>query len=161
MAAKETLKQLQARVIRTIENLEASEFFEKIPDVIRERTRNGYGITKNGGEMTTLPKLKESTISRRVSLDNQGRLSNKTAPFFSNLTESGQMLDDLKFIKVKKTYTIGWDERRKRNGLSPTELKDELEKKGFKFFGLTADERKTLEEQVFKKIEKEIKKIFR
>lgn len=160
-SAQDTLKKLQAKVIKTIETLEASEFFEKIPDVIRTRTREGHGITYDGGKITTLPKLKESTIDRRLSLDNAGKLSNKTAPFFSNLTERGILLDSLMFKKVGKTYTISFDERRKRNGVKPSEIKDFLEEKGFVFFGLAATERAQLEANVAKKLEKEIKKIFR
>lgn len=160
MNAAEKLKQLQDKVIKTIENLEASEFFEKIPDVIRDRTRNGYGITKDGGKIKLLPKLKPSTILRRERLDRNGQLSSETAPFFSNITETGTTLDALKFKKVGKKYVIDFDNRRKRNGKSPTEIKDALEKIGFVFFGLAAEEREQLEQNLAKKINKEIKKIF-
>lgn len=161
MTASEKLKQLQQKVIKTIENLEASEFFEKIPDVIRDRTRNGFGITKENGTITQLPGLKESTISRRVTMDKQGRLSPHTAPFFSNVTAEGVMLDSLIFKKVNKKYVIGFDNRRKRNGKSPEFIKDKLEGIGFKFFGLAKSERAELEKNVAKKMEKEIAKIFK
>lgn len=161
MSASETLKQLQAKVIKTIENLEASEFFEKIPDVIRDRTRDGYGITSDGGKQKNLPSLAESTIARREYLDRKGRLSPETAPFFSNFTESGKTLDALMFKKVGKKYVIGFDGRRSRNGKKPSEIKDFGEEKGFKWFGLTANEREELEQNVARKIEKEVAKIFK
>lgn len=161
MKAGERLKQLQNKVIKTIENLEASEFFEKIPDVIRERTRNGYGITRENGNIVSLPELKESTIKRRERLDRDGRLSPETTPFFSNLTESGKMLDSLMFKKIGKKYTIGFDDRRTRNGKKPSEIKDFVEEKGFKFFGLAREERDQLESDIAKKMNKEIAKIFK
>jgi hypothetical protein len=151
------LKEMKNKIIKIIENVEASEFFEKIPDVIRERTRNGYGVFN--GKLKLLPALKESTISRRTSMANNGELSSETTPWLSNLTMRGIMLDSLKFKKVGKKYTIGFDNRRSKNGVSPEQVKNYVEEKGFKFFALADVERDELQKNVGRKIEKEVAKL--
>lgn len=161
MSASESLKALQKKVIKAIEDAEVSEFFEKIPDVIRSRTRNGYGVNSSGN-IVLLPPLAESTIDRRRSLENNGRLSGETTPFFSNLTESGNLLDAMRMKRTGKLkYEIAFDNRKKKNGLTPEQIKDYLEEKGFVFFKLANSERKKLEDNVAKKMQKEIEKIFR
>jgi hypothetical protein len=161
MNAEQKLQQLRKELSNAIDRFEASEFFEKMPDVIRERTRNGYGITGDNGKIVSLPDLAESTIMRREYLERKGELSNETTPFLSNFTESGTTLDALKFKKEGKKYVLSFDNRRKRKGKTPEQIKNYGEEKGFKFFGLAKSEREQLMKNVSEKLEKAVKKIFR
>lgn len=161
-SAAATLKQLQNKLDATIKNIEATEFIANVPEVIRERTRNGYGITRDDGKIVSLPALKESTINHRIRMDDRGELSRETTPFFSNLTAEGILLDSMRSRKIgANKYEVAFDNRRKRNGKSPEQIKDYLEEKGFVFFGLAKQEREQLNEKVAAKLEKEIAKIFK
>jgi phage gpG-like protein len=160
---KDLLAKQQQQVIDTISNLEVSEFFRKIPDVIRDRTRAGFGLTSLDGEGETksLKALKESTMIKREYLERKGQLSDETAPPVSNLTESGALLDSIKFMKRGKRYIIDFDRRFKSNsGKSPDQYVDFVQDER-PFFGLSSDERQQLEDDLAKKMEEEIKKIFR
>lgn len=160
---KDVLKKKQQQVIDAISQLEVSEFFQKIPDIIRDRTRAGAGLTTTdgSGKTKTLKALKQSTMIKREYLERTGQLSDETAPPISNLTESGALLDSIKFMKRGKKYVIDFDRRFKSNsGKSPDQYVDFVEEDR-PFFGLSKDEREELERNIAKKIELEIKKIFR
>lgn len=126
---------------------EAVKYLRKrIPEYIILRTKAGEGVDNE------LPRLKESTINNRERYARQ--LSRDTSPNESNLTASGQLLkaiiseitaNSLKFSindKTRKKWPkpISKD-RQLRLSFSKTstnnEIREHLEKKGFKFFGLS------------------------
>ena len=163
MKPDEQIRRLKQKINDVIKNAECSEFFKPIPDMLRARVRAGFGITAKDskGKLTQLDDLAESTIIHRERLERRGLLSSETAPMISNQTESGNMLDSIIFKKNGNKYEIGFDNRRKKNGVSPEQIKDYNEDNGRLWFGLTADERDKLQKNVGKKIEKEIGKLNR
>ncbi len=73
---------------------------ERAVDLIRKRTRLGYGVTsdeKLGATQQKLDGLTASTKEKRARLAEQGRLSSETTPAKSNLTETGELLNSIRF----------------------------------------------------------------
>lgn len=160
MTPSDKLRELQTKIMTELDNVSFDEYFEPIPDIIRDRTRDGYGITEDNGAKRNLKKLAKSTIIRRELLDRQGKLSSETTPFTSNLTQSGQMLDSITLKKISgKRYNVVFNEDRD-DGETNAQLKRWNEKKGRVFFGLTKAERRTLERNVQKKINELVKRLF-
>lgn len=68
-------------------------------DMVFKRTKRGYGVNRNGGELTKFVTLSPSTILRKQKL---GR------PSDNNLTDTGEMLSSFtcKTLKNKTTLTF-------------------------------------------------------
>jgi|LakMenEpi03Aug12_release.lakeMendotaPanAssembly.Ray.scaffolds.fasta_scaffold259405_1 hypothetical protein len=81
-------------------------------DIIRKRTRKGFGVKKNGGRLEVLDKLSRSYIKFRRR--NSSRLSAFTSPGKSNLTFTGEMLNGLISKRSGKSVTITFDSSRNR-----------------------------------------------
>jgi hypothetical protein len=81
-------------------------------DIIRNRTREGYGVKKNGGRRQGLADLSRGYIEFRRR--NRSRLSAFTSPGKSNLTFTGKMLNGLKFKRSGNSTTITFDTSRNR-----------------------------------------------
>lgn len=77
---------------------EMDDVGEVIIDLIKNRTRKGYGVDANYGSKGKLAPLQPSTKEYRKRY--RGKLSSETKPKKSNLTFTGSMLDSLK-AKVK------------------------------------------------------------
>ena len=77
---------------------EMDDVGDDIVDLIKNRTRKGYGVDKNYGSKQKLAPLKESYKEYRKRYRSQ--LGGGAKPTKSNLTFSGSMLDSLK-AKVK------------------------------------------------------------
>jgi len=86
-------------------------------DMVVERTRNGFGVRKTGGNRRTLKPLSDRYIEFRSK--NRGRLDRRTSPSKSNLTFTGQLLDSVRILKsTDGRFEIGPSGRRndrKRN----------------------------------------------
>lgn len=78
-------------------------------EMVRDRTRKGFGVKKEGGAAKRLNPLTSSTKATRRRLQKRGKLSENTSPTKSNLTSSGDMLDDLKLKVGKTSVTISID----------------------------------------------------
>lgn len=59
------------------------------------RTRSGKSVKSDGAQEESLKKLSGSYIKQRESLNKKGKLSTKTSPRKSNLTQTGKMLNDI------------------------------------------------------------------
>jgi hypothetical protein len=81
-------------------------------DIIRNRTRECYGVKKNGGRRQGLANLSPSYIKFRRR--NSSRLSAFTSPGKSNLTFTGEMLNGLISKRSGKSVTITFDSSRNR-----------------------------------------------
>lgn len=155
------LKRLRDELIKSVDAIEVDEFFEPLPDIIRDRTRQGFGITQDGGAKKNLKKLAKSTVVGRELKDRKGKLSKDTAPPVSNLTETGQMLDSIVLKKIKNTkFEVVFEEKRD-DGKQNSDLVKYNADKGRTFFGLSKSERRTLERNVTKKVNELFKKIFK
>ena len=88
-------------------------------DMIRTRTRLGYGVEKDGAERSRLKPLSDKTIEARkgniafftspstgkpigFEPDERPKLHEHTTPSRSNLTRSGQLLDSVQVTKVEQ-----------------------------------------------------------
>ncbi len=74
--------------------------------LIQVRTRLGFGV--RSGEKVKLKPLADSTVKRR----RKKALSGLTGPGTSNLTESGQMLEDITFTVKSDTVSIDFSTAR-------------------------------------------------
>lgn len=77
-------------------------------DLIRKRTRLGFGVDSHGGSKKKLDKLSTGYINQRKKKKPQG----PTTPSKSNLTRDGDMLDDLEAKVSTKTTTIGFSTKK-------------------------------------------------
>lgn len=62
-------------------------------DLIKERSRRGYGVRDNGDKEQKFPKLSKEYIAKRK----RSRLSPFTTPSKSNITRTGKMLASLRY----------------------------------------------------------------
>ena len=138
---------------------------KKAANTIRERTRKGFGLNrKNGRELKKLAPLTETTVRLRE----EKSLSSETSPGKSNLTESGDMLDDLTY-RVEKTAAVVTfksnemadravhQERTDNKGFGGQRLKNK--RKARHFMGLSRSEEKDLIEFANREIEKKLNKL--
>lgn len=70
---------------------------EEIVRFMKGRVRTGFGVEGHKKKKVRLKPLKASTVASRRRKKRGGGLSGLTSPKKSNLTESGDMLDDLSF----------------------------------------------------------------
>jgi hypothetical protein len=68
-------------------------YAEEAANLIKTRTRRGYGVASDGGPAQRLKKLSPEYVDHRKRT--RSALSSETSPGKSNLTYSGQMLDSL------------------------------------------------------------------
>lgn len=123
---------------------------EEISEGIRTRTRSGQGVRKSEGDVTRLPKLKNTTVKRREGLKRAGRLSKDTSPETSNLTRSGKMLGSLRGRNTRKGVSIE---------MTPGQAKKaaDLDSK-FEFMNLSKNEKGQVVEIIEDEIQKSIKR---
>lgn len=82
---------------------------EYIVERIQRRTRLGKGVQEFKGQPEKLKPLSKSYIKKRIKDSN---LSSKTTPKRSNLTRTGQMLDDLTFKIQGDKIEVGFKSRK-------------------------------------------------
>lgn len=94
-AIKDALEEIIGE-IRSPENMR--KYGDLAADIIRTRTRLGYGVPAPLAEKEALKPLSEKYIARRKAQREDGKsggLSALTAPGKSNLTRTGQLLDSI------------------------------------------------------------------
>src|SRR4051812_22970465 len=99
-------KNLQKSLEKLVSKSELDPIAQEMAQIIKVRTRLGYGAKANGESKQKLAPLKDSTIAGRKRKQKAGKLSNATAPTKSNLTDSGAMLDSLKGRAVNQLIEI-------------------------------------------------------
>jgi hypothetical protein len=87
----QALQKSAAEVCSSSNMLKLGQF---VADMIRLRTKLGFGVKQEGQQKEKLAALKPSTIEARRHKNLRG----DTTPGRSNLTETGQMLDSIKAI---------------------------------------------------------------
>lgn len=105
-AGDELKKKINAELTKIRSKMTSQEVLKIVGDeaveIIRTRTRKGFGSDKPGGSNPKLARLAPETVKARK----KKRLSSSTSPSKSNLTETGKMLDNLKTIPRKGVVTI-------------------------------------------------------
>lgn len=86
----------------------AKGYAEDARDMIHDRTKDGLGVDQMGGTAAGLKPLSDRYIKARKRM----RLHPTTSPATSNLTKSGQMLDDMQARTQGGSWFVGFRTRR-------------------------------------------------
>ena len=99
-----------AKVKQTVSSLGKRSIMKQIGrDLTKEivrRTRLGRGVKEQGSGTVPLKPLAASYKKQRQRLRRRSTLSSKTTPAKSNLTKTGEMLDDMTFTTRPKEVEI-------------------------------------------------------
>jgi hypothetical protein len=87
-------------------------------EMIRTRTRLGYGVPENLAERRKLKPLSERYVERRRQLAERGELSGDTTAKRSNLTLTGQMLDSIRPLSAREGEARVGPQGGRNDGLS-------------------------------------------
>jgi hypothetical protein len=139
MKPSEKLRLTQQKIKKKLNDISLKQQMEDVPKIIKERTREGFGISGGEGRKKKLKELAESTIKSRRSK----KLSSETTPSTSNLTETGKLLDGIK-VKSSNKKTVQIVSGRE-------DVRDYIEKDR-KFLGLTKGELTELDKKMEKLI---------
>jgi hypothetical protein len=147
------------------------KFGDEAAEIIRRRTRLGYGAKENA-EREKLKPLSDSYKAQRAGKiafatgphgvypykpEQKPNLHPHTTPTRSNLTNTGQMLDSLGSTKVKEGSVTVDVQGQRKDGLSNKQVAEYVSLQGREFNNLTPKEQRQIEQI----IEREIKKIVR
>lgn len=111
-------------------------------DRMIKRIRHGFSVKTEGGTETFFPKLKQSTIERRDRLHREGKLSKNTMTSLSNVTRSGELINETSLAPFVSgegkggIHLTGSRRDGKRNGY----VAEQLRKLGFIFMNLSSKE---------------------
>lgn len=117
MSFESDLKSFRDKLDKALDELVSPKVLKEIgqfeADLIKRRSRLGSGVPKDGGAKVKFTELAPSTVvSRRKK-----KLASETTPKKSNLTESGQLLNDLvSKIEGRSTVIGHTKDRNKRIG---------------------------------------------
>lgn len=123
-------------------------------EIIRRRTRLGYGVEKNEGKRERLKPLSPKYIEKRK----QNTLSSQTTPRRSNLTFTGELLDSIEAHDATQgEVQVGPRGARSDGGPDNEKLAEYVRDAGRPFNNLSATEIKQLTQFFEEIIEKLIK----
>lgn len=116
MAAKKDIDKVMKKLESIKKKLTSKDSLEEIGDeavvLIKKRTRAGYGVDSKGSTKQKLKKLSTPYINQRK----KKKPSGPTTPSKSNLTSSGDMLDDLTPKSPKQgKVEIGFKDKKSRD----------------------------------------------
>lgn len=147
-------KELEKQIAESISASKLTPIAKKVSQDVKDRTRQGKGVSQDGGTEQPLKELSDSYKAQRARLKQLGKLSPDTNPDTSNLTQKGGMLDTLSGTA--------------RNGSIEVSVSTQNQKKaqhvdagGRPFMHLSADEISDLEKSVSDSIESELNKHFK
>lgn len=144
---KTNIKQVVDKIRKVFQDkIPSAESMEKLGEksieLIRKRTRLGYGVATAGAKRGRLKQLSDDYIDFRREY---GDLSPATRPAKSNLTLTGQMLDSMEVIEAKKGQaSIAPTGNRFDTDHTNDEIALFCEKQGRKFLSLSDNEIKQL-----------------
>lgn len=128
-------------------------------EMIRKRTRLGYGAKKSGSEKSKLKELKPGTKDSRKKLSQRGELSEFTSPNKSNLTRTGQLLNSVDGINPKTgSVTVGPTGSRSDIDKDNIDIGRYVTDAGRAFNNLSSVEIKRLNDRITKDVKQEIRR---
>lgn len=152
-----TLKQLQNKLSAIIKDSITTDLMREIVNTsaenVKTRTRRGFGVKKEGDRAEKLKGISESYKKQRRRLKKQGKLSSDTSPAKSNLTRSGEMVNNVKGkveSSTKGTILIDGDKNRNKAKYQAEE--------GRTFMNLSKAEIKDIEKVIEQHIKNDITK---
>ena len=135
------------------------KYGELAAGMIKLRTRLGSGLAYDGADKQKLKPLKPSTVERRKSLKEKGRLSGETSPRKSNLTQSGQLLDSVQVTNAGvATVSVG-PRGGRDDGLTNQKVAEHVTDAGRPFNSLSKIETKRLHDEVKRNLREAIKRV--
>lgn len=152
------LKRFLTEAIKDEQTLQAVA--KEVVDQVQKRTRARLEEYKQ-------PKIQKTTVERRKTLIRQGNSSEFAEASRSNLTLSGQLLNSIRFATEKAKSLIRFslsDFRRPYKGKrgqdlenkTNTEIKEELESRGFKFLFISDKLRARLQSKLKAEIRRQL-----
>lgn len=143
-------KDLKMKLDGTLKEVLNKETFSEIGKTVsaqvKTRTRLGKGVDENNASQKNLKPLQDGTKLRRKAKKQLGKLSSETTPAKSNLTDTGEMLNSLKYetsATEVRIYIDGENNQKK--------ARDQV-KQGRKFMKLSKAEVNTVISIISKKI---------
>lgn len=106
MTVKEMRKKLETVLEDTINKELMSEIGELVAKTVKDRTRDGFGVSENYENKKALKPLTAATKRIRTGVQKKGQLSSQTTPETSNLTRSGRMLNNIGYNASDKEVII-------------------------------------------------------
>lgn len=95
MSTESDLKKFKDKIDKALDELVSPKTLKTVGDfeasLVKRRSRLGYGVPKDGGGKVKFQDLATSTVKARK----KKKLASETTPKKSNLTETGQLLNDL------------------------------------------------------------------
>lgn len=129
------IKGVEADLKRSGDNASLKRLGQYALEIIRDRTRAGFGVPVQGGKQKRLPALSDSYKKRRRGM----KLSPFTKPSKSNLTLSGAMLASLR-VSTRKYEVIISPSGNDAQGVSNQDKANWQEDLGRIFLRLSKDE---------------------
>jgi hypothetical protein len=181
--AKQLRKQVEKAIDKAVKKIKSSSEMQNFADltaeIIRRRTRLGYGVKSPGARRERLKPLSESYIEQRRGdavyfTDDQGqvrrvttsdkfkqrkKLSARTTPNKSNLTFTDQMLDSLTGFARSGEFKVEPTGQRD-DGLTNRQVAEYVEEER-PFLTLSRSEIKQLQQSVTKRLQEVAIKEFR
>lgn len=99
-------KQLEQTLKDILSEKNLEKIAQDIVDQIVLRTKLGKGVSQAEGPEKPLEKLSTSYKKQRKSLQSKGKLHETTTPTRSNLTQTGEMLDSIRYKINGEEITI-------------------------------------------------------
>lgn len=93
-------RQIKEDMAKSLDKKSLEALGEEACTIIARRTRLGYGVREDGQKREKLAPLSEAYKERRKA--DKDELSDLTRPGKSNLTLTGQMIDSMQVLNIKK-----------------------------------------------------------
>ena len=157
MKVKEFEEKLIALLNELAEEKNMMLIGEYAKELIKKRTRLGYGVEKTGDERKKLKALSDSYIDQRKAMIwaiipvkplSSPKLSPSTSPTKSNLTKSGSMLDSMSVTSSNGKVRIAPQGSRSDSRFSNEEIASLVTKQGRPFNNLAKGDLKQLRDFV-------------
>lgn len=141
MKPEELIHNLQVTIDEAINKKSLMMVGRFVVEMIRQRTRRGYGVEKIGARLNRLKKLDKKYVEYRKTQ----KLHKETSPGKSNLTFTGVLLDSLTVKETQKTkdegsFVIGANNRARKGGITNDDLAKFVQEQGRPFMGLAKSE---------------------
>ena len=134
-------RRLDKQVKGSINNRVLKEIGRLATDIIKKRTRNGFGVAQPGRNARRLKGLSAGYVAFRKA---SSRLnSGLTTPGKSNLTFTGALLDSLRVVRVDKSrreININANNRRRPGGVTNKDVAEFVTDQGRAFLNLSRRE---------------------
>ena len=143
MAKRDNSKEVFGKVKAALKELSdrpPQSLGKEAVSLIKDRTRDGFGVNTKGGVKHSLKALSKAYIERRK----RSRLHADTSPAKSNLTFSGQLLNSLRSVVEGSQVLVYPQGNRRGKGPDNLAVAGYVEKAGRAFLNFSAKEIKAL-----------------